>query len=350
MKKDNVIPNDFYEIETDLEGKYTYFNEKFANSFSKSVLLGSNSMDSIYEEDHALCYATIEKCLKHPHVRQRVLLRKFSLNGELVTNHWDFIFIPEEGKIKCVGYTDVSLLTYKENLERANFELLKVKSELDILLKSVAHDLRTPLAGALSIIEIINHDNFSRFLPLVAQQIISAEQKIATIIKKIKQDNGINRVALSGKSLKSLVLNIFERSKSACNNSAARITLNFEETLIIFQDKILLESIFENLISNSFKYKKNEEDLQINIEFSVKEDREHFNLIYSDNGIGIDLNNNKDKLFKPFQDYSEGKNSIGLGLYLIKMHTETLGGSLNLESFIGKGTTFEFSIPITNEN
>jgi signal transduction histidine kinase len=63
-------------------------------------------------------------------------------------------------------------------------------------------------------------------------------------------------------------------------------------------------------------------------------------MIFKDNGIGIDLERNKDKVFglyQRFHDYPEGK---GLGLYLVKSQVETMGGTISIESAVNIGTTF----------
>ena len=63
-------------------------------------------------------------------------------------------------------------------------------------------------------------------------------------------------------------------------------------------------------------------------------------LIFKDNGIGIDLERNKDKVFGLYQRFHDYPDSKGLGLYLVKSQVETMGGTISVESKVNVGTTF----------
>ena len=66
-------------------------------------------------------------------------------------------------------------------------------------------------------------------------------------------------------------------------------------------------------------------------------------MTFKDNGIGIDLARNKDKVFGLYQRFHNYPDSKGLGLYLVKSQVESMGGSISLESKVDKGTTFTLS-------
>src|SRR5690606_28851856 len=99
-----------------------------------------------------------------------------------------------------------------------------------------------------------------------------------------------------------------------------------------------VESILYNLMSNSLKYRHPDRIPEINIEAS---DEEGFMVLrHTDNGLGIDLEQNKTKLFnlyKRFHFHVEGK---GLGLYLVKAQIEALGGKVRVESKRNDGSSF----------
>ena len=65
-----------------------------------------------------------------------------------------------------------------------------------------------------------------------------------------------------------------------------------------------------------------------------------YELIFKDNGIGIDLERNADKIFGLYQRFHNYPDSKGLGLYLVKSQVETMGGSITVQSEVNKGTTF----------
>jgi signal transduction histidine kinase len=96
--------------------------------------------------------------------------------------------------------------------------------------------------------------------------------------------------------------------------------------------KSFMHSIFYNLISNSIKYRQ--PDLDPIIEIKSERSGNKFILIFTDNGIGIDLVKNKGQVFglyKRFHSHVEGK---GMGLFMVKTQVETLGGSISVESIV----------------
>ena len=91
-------------------------------------------------------------------------------------------------------------------------------------------------------------------------------------------------------------------------------------------------------MTNAIKYKSETRKLKITITANI------FNnstiLVFKDNGIGIDLKRNKDKVFGLYQRFHDFPDSKGLGLYLVKSQVETMGGSIELDSEVNIGTTF----------
>jgi signal transduction histidine kinase len=66
-------------------------------------------------------------------------------------------------------------------------------------------------------------------------------------------------------------------------------------------------------------------------------------IVFKDNGIGIDLERNKDKIFGLYQRFHSHTEGKGLGLYLVKSQVESMGGTINIESEVDKGTTFKIT-------
>ncbi|MCH5720593.1 sensor histidine kinase [Niabella hibiscisoli] len=100
-----------------------------------------------------------------------------------------------------------------------------------------------------------------------------------------------------------------------------------------------LESILYNLVSNSIKYRSLVAATQIQIK-SSRDEEGIITLQVSDNGVGIDMDKFGDKVFKLNQVFHQGRDSKGVGLYLIKTQIEALGGSIHVESKVNEGSTF----------
>ena len=116
------------------------------------------------------------------------------------------------------------------------------------------------------------------------------------------------------------------------------VNYEFEKAPFVKFTKSYLESVLINLFTNSLKYKSHHRKLNI---FIRAEDTPNYVIMkFTDNGIGIDTNKYKDKLFKLYQRFHEIPDGKGLGLYLVKSQMEALGGVIEVESELGNGATF----------
>ncbi len=129
--------------------------------------------------------------------------------------------------------------------------------------------------------------------------------------------------------------------------SKANITADFEKTEGIVSIKSYIYSIMLNLLSNAIKYRQ--PDIPLSIHISCTEDDKNIYLTVQDNGSGIDLQKNKDKIFGLYKRF-HGNNieGRGIGLNLVKAQAESLGGRIEVESAVNQGTTFKVCLPKNN--
>src|SRR6478609_9539651 len=117
-----------------------------------------------------------------------------------------------------------------------------------------------------------------------------------------------------------------------------KIITHFQKAPEIFSIRPMVSSIFYNLISNAIKYRSSDRTPEIIITSFPEKD--FVKIKVADNGLGLDLEKFKDKLFglyKRFHTHTEGK---GLGLFLVKLQVEALEGTIGVDSIPGAGTTF----------
>jgi signal transduction histidine kinase len=111
--------------------------------------------------------------------------------------------------------------------------------------------------------------------------------------------------------------------------------------------KSYMHSIFYNLINNSIKYRKPGIPLQCDIRSKLQETT--LVLTFKDNGLGIDLTQAGDQIFEIYKRFhisaADGK---GMGLFMVKTHVESLGGTITVESEVGIGTTFKIELPLSS--
>jgi two-component system nitrogen regulation sensor histidine kinase NtrY len=121
------------------------------------------------------------------------------------------------------------------------------------------------------------------------------------------------------------------------------IELKLAEKLpLLFADRIQIKQVLENLIQNSINAAKDNFNIKINTSFTDS----IINLSIYDNGYGIDAKN-INEIFKPY--FTKSRGGTGLGLAIVKRIIESHGGSINVESQVNVGTTFNLSFPTVHK-
>jgi PAS domain S-box-containing protein len=231
----------------------------------------------------------------------------------------------------------------KEQLIR---ELTQNNKDLKQFSYITSHNLRAPLSnltGLLNLMEDIPVEDpelkeilggFHKSTHLLNETVNDLTKVI--IIKDnasiIKEDVLLNNVLEK-------VLNQLAFQIDLCKPT---IKIDFEQIAILNINKTYIESILLNLLTNSLKYKAGNRQLIINI--STKQTDDNTTLTFQDNGIGIDLKRNGDKIFGLYQKFHNYPDSKGLGLYLVKSQVEAMGGIISIQSKVDKGTTFTITL------
>ncbi|HEX9600785.1 MAG TPA: ATP-binding protein, partial [Mariniflexile sp.] len=141
-----------------------------------------------------------------------------------------------------------------------------------------------------------------------------------------------------------LVSDIQESIRNTLEKEQANFKIDFSRVDDMFTIKSYMYSIFYNLISNSIKYRRPDVPLDITVESDLVDEK--ISLTFKDNGLGIDLKKNGNDIFGLYKrfhtDNAEGK---GMGLYMVKVQVEKLGGEISVKSTVNQGT--EFTIVLT---
>ncbi|WP_255373741.1 PAS domain S-box protein [[Flexibacter] sp. ATCC 35103] len=252
-------------------------------------------------------------------------------NNEGVISHWISIQrdITDEKKLE----------TEKEHLIR---ELTQNNKDLKQFSYITSHNLRAPLSnliGLLNLIEDIAIENpeLEEILAGFTKSTHLLNETINDLVKVIiiKDNPSMQKEEVS---LKEVFENVFSQLSFQIELHKPIIKLNFEKVPLLNTNKAYIESILLNLLTNSIKYKSENRKLKISI---TAEQIDHQAILtFKDNGIGIDLERNGDKVFGLYQRFHNYPDSKGLGLYLVKSQVETMGGTISIESEVNKGTTF----------
>lgn len=221
-------------------------------------------------------------------------------------------------------------------------ELVKYNKDLQQFSFITSHNLRAPVANLMSLLSLYNRKNtadpfnnelLNKFDDCTHQLNDTLNDLINVLVIRSKPDGSIEYIRFD-----EVTKQVRKNVDGLLREINGEIITDFSEAAGVEYNKVHLESIFINLISNAIKYSSPERKLQISI--TAMPTTEGVKLVFSDNGIGIDLARYGNRIFGLYQRFHSGKQGKGLGLYMIKSQIIASGGSIKVESEPGAGSSF----------
>lgn len=233
------------------------------------------------------------------------------------------------------------LIGKNEQLTVTNEELIRHNNDLQQFSYTVSHNLRGPVASLLGLINLIDTTQLTAENVELVEHQRKAIQSLDTTIKDLGRiidiRNAVSNVRQQIRLEYELGL-IQTLLQQEIEMHEVTLSSNFDACPEIYSVKPMVTSILYNLISNAIKYRSSQRPLTINV--SASRNNGFIELHIKDNGLGLDTDRFREKLFgmyKRFHTHVEGK---GLGLFLVKLQAESLGGRVDIDSELGKGSTF----------
>lgn len=245
---------------------------------------------------------------------------------------------------------DISERKKAENINKRNADLLAFQNaQLADFCNIVSHNLRAPLVNMNMLVDLIEKSGnekdkqklIDKFKPIINNVNETFNELLESL--QIQQDLEVKSEPLFVKDYFKKVVKGFE---GQITHSRAIIEADFEDAPVIHFPPKYFSSILHNLISNALKYKSAERRPHIYVKTHRKEDK--VILSVEDNGLGIDLQEHKNDLFKIRKVFHYHSDAKGFGLYITKTQIETMGGRIWVESQPGVGSTF--FVEIKNED
>jgi two-component system, chemotaxis family, sensor kinase Cph1 len=247
------------------------------------------------------------------------------------------------------------VLRQSGELANINLELERINNELDAFAYIASHDLKEPLRGI---------HNYATFLLDDYGEILQGEgaEKLHTLVRLTTRMESLiesllkfSRLGRQELQMDSIDLNLLLRNVTelfSMNPQWDKCKILIPRSLpTVFGDRVLIEEVFTNLISNAFKY-NNHSEKWAEISWIESDGQPHniFTFYVRDNGIGIREKHLESvfRIFKRLHSSSKYGGGTGAGLTIVKKIVERHGGQIQVESTFGKGTTFSFALPIQN--
>ena len=343
------------------EGKWLDVNNVLCDmtGYNKEELLQRTFHDFTYPEDVELDINLIRRMLKKEIMTYNVDKRYVSKANKIVIVSltvslvWNNDGTPKFFIAQVVDVTkkkelEAELTKKNTDLEITRVNLVNKINQLEELSHIIAHNLRGPAGNIKMLAEGLTHgighsqgmvnEVFTKdeALQLITENSVSLMNNLDVLMDvaqiKLNKDIPYNECNISNviqDVINQLHGNIYEK------RAAIRQCI---EVKYISYPKIYLESIVYNLLSNALKY--NKPNVPPDISITTKKVNDRVVLTVQDNGMGIDLEKYKSKVFKLNQIFHPGYDSKGIGLYITKTQVESLGGSIELKSKPNEGSEF----------
>ena len=288
--------------------------ERNAEIEAQSVEIQAQS-DMVHSSQHRL----LEANLLIEEQRKQLLNRAASLESELMENN--------------------------QKLIDANSELIKHNNELRQFSYTVSHNLRGPVASLLGLIALVEKINIADEDRQIINHLTSASLQLDQIIRDLSKIIDIRHDIFKIRqriNLSDEITNIKEVLRREVEAHHVKVREDFASCPFIYSIKPMVTSILYNLVSNAIRYRSMERTPVVGIR--SWEDDGFYLLEVEDNGMGIDLQHNRENVFRLYQRFHFHTEGKGLGLYLVKLQSELLGGAVNVESEVNRFTRFTVSL------
>lgn len=349
-----------YLVRTDVDGKYTYANHRFADDcgFTPETVIGVYSLQTIHPDDHLKTIETVEKCFQSPGQPIPVTLRKIHKSGKIRWTDWEFTAIGDDintvTEIQCVGL-DATLRIEAEKMQREAEELrleLQQQEEMNQIktrmMTRISHEFRTPLSIIRSSTNLLEryHDKMDAERRNEKIQHINTEvDRLVTMVSdmgRILQGDIAKEITLTDCDIPALLMATIQRYQAVDDKNHDIITDIQPNFPSVKADDSLMDIILINLISNAIKYSPANSPVTIHLTYT----EHHFSMAVVDKGIGI----LPDELANIYEPFFRGTNfdevgGMGLGLSLVKNAVHAQLGNISVISKVGAGSTFTVTIP-----
>lgn len=286
------------------------------------------------------------------------------VNGEKTVSNVEYRIVYTDGQTKWIRASSrvkpipngsrldgvISDITEKKliekQLEQKNLELERSNIELEQFAMVASHDLKEPLRSIMGFSRLLNErykdrldESAAQYLKYLLKSAARMENLISNLLgyAKVNTDN----LTLAKVDCNLILENVLSNLKECIKEQGAIITSDKLPTLRA--DPVQMEQLFQNLISNAIKFRGK---ARPNIRVRAQKAGTSYRFSVQDNGIGIQKENAKE-VFKAFQRGGKTKDypGVGIGLATCKKILERHGGDIWVDSKVGKGSVFNFTIP-----
>lgn len=254
-----------------------------------------------------------------------------------------------EGLLVSIALRDITvqkqaahrILETNKSLKESSKRLKAQNRQLEEFNQITSHNLRSPVSNLSALLDIYKTESDSETKEMIIEKIASVTNHLTWTL-----DTLVESLLIKKSSQQALEKCHFDKTLERTKEMLAAeilkieavITSDFSEAPTVMYNKVYLESIFINLISNSLKYKAKDRAPEIVVQSKMNDGT--VQLEFRDNGSGINLKKNGHKLFGFSKVFHRNDDAKGVGLFITKAQVDAMGGKIWAKSEEGKGTSF----------
>ncbi len=232
-------------------------------------------------------------------------------------------------------------------------EVKKISKRKTDFISSVSHELRTPLTSVKGYASILLEEKLGKLPPAVKERLEKINHHSDELVHMVNDlldiariESGKTVMRIEGQNLKDIIATVSDLIMIQCKNKNIELTVDIQKNLpLAMADRSQIERVFINLLANAVKFTPEKGKVAIK---ACKKDSV-VEVAISDSGIGIP----PEALTQIFEEFYRVDNAVnqqvkgtGLGLSLVKHIVEAHKGKIWVESTMGKGSTFYFTLPL----
>ncbi|MAK61377.1 MAG: hypothetical protein CMK09_10390 [Ponticaulis sp.] len=252
--------------------------------------------------------------------------------------------------------TDANLQTLEMKVSERTSELQKVNEAKSTFLATMSHEMRTPMNGILGVAGALKRteltDEQSEMIELIENSSEVLERQLSDVLDISKVEAGRLELQKAPHNLAHCLESVCDLHRHSADQKRIRLALSVDQQCNAFYlfDEVRLKQIVGNLLSNAIKFT---ETGRVDLVASVSEASETkrtIRLDVSDTGCGID-EDHITRIFEPFSqpipNNSKPRMGTGLGLTITRSLVELFGGTIKVESDVGRGARFTVELSLT---
>ncbi|WP_249336545.1 HAMP domain-containing sensor histidine kinase [Sporosarcina sp. Marseille-Q4063] len=280
-----------------------------------------------------LIYATLSKFLTRPLIRMKEATEKLSEGNFNVS-------------LPFIGNDELGELS--GSIQKLANDLERLKTERNEFLASIAHELGTPLTYLIGYTKVamrpgVNEKDRKHYLSIIAEESDRMKELVKNLLDLARMDENTFTVSKEYFKVRPFFDDIFQLVGPSFNMKKLGLELICEEDIEIHADPLRLEQIILNLLDNALKY-STEKSI---VEVKVSKTGDMSVISVTDFGIGIPSEEIEfifENLYRVEKSRSRTSGGSGIGLAIVKELVEAHDGTIEVESSLGRGSTFTIMI------